>query len=54
MYLTVLHFVYFSENLDIQSRALGNLGRTHVLMGRYNRALDMCVYILLIFLKCII
>lgn len=30
-----------SNNTDIQSRALGNLGRVHVLMGKYNRALDI-------------
>ncbi|XP_052805765.1 outer dynein arm-docking complex subunit 4-like isoform X2 [Mya arenaria] len=29
------------NNKDIQSRALGNLGRTYVLMGEYNRAVDM-------------
>lgn len=30
-----------SENLTIQSRALGNIGRVHVIMGKYNRALDV-------------
>ncbi|KAH3877938.1 outer dynein arm-docking complex subunit 4-like isoform X2 [Dreissena polymorpha] len=29
------------DNPEIQSRALGNLGRTYVLMEKYNRAIDM-------------
>ncbi|XP_060581205.1 outer dynein arm-docking complex subunit 4-like [Ruditapes philippinarum] len=29
------------NNTEIQSRALGNIGRVNVLMGKYNRALDI-------------
>ena len=31
----------FSDMPAVESRALGNLGRVYVMMGKYNRALDL-------------